>query len=56
MKHLALTLCVALLSLGTAARAHDGHGLGGSHWHNTDVLGFVVASALAALAIYFGKK
>ena len=41
----------------TAAIAHDGHGLGGSaHWHATDVLGFVVAAALVAVAVYFGKK
>jgi hypothetical protein len=36
--------------------AHDGHGLGSIHWHATDALGFVVAAALVAAAIYFGKK
>ncbi|WP_158271656.1 hypothetical protein [Limnohabitans sp. 2KL-1] len=56
MKNLTRTLSFALLNLGTAAWAHDGHGLGGSHWHSTDVLGFVVATALVALAVYFGKK
>jgi hypothetical protein len=44
-------------AIGTAALAHDGHGLGGSaHWHATDALGFVIAAALVAAAIYFGKK
>jgi hypothetical protein len=44
-------------AIGAAALAHDGHGLGGSaHWHATDVLGFVVAAALVAAAVYFGKK
>jgi hypothetical protein len=44
-------------AIGTAALAHDGHGLGGSaHWHATDALGFVVAAALVAAAVYFGKK
>jgi hypothetical protein len=46
-----------VLSLFThSARAHDGHGLGLSHWHATDTLGFVVVAALLAAAIYFGKK
>ncbi len=56
MKNLALTLSFALLNLDTAAWAHDGHGLGGSHWHSTDVLGFVIATGLVALAVYLGKK
>jgi hypothetical protein len=44
-------------TIGTAALAHDGHGLGGStHWHATDALGFVVALALVVAAVYFGKK
>jgi hypothetical protein len=44
-------------AIGTAAIAHDGHGLGGSaHWHATDALGFVIAAALVAVAVYFGKK
>ena len=54
MKKIALMLPFAI---GTAAFAHDGHGLGTSaHWHATDVLGFVVAAAVLAVAIYFGKK
>ena len=28
-------------SLSGFAHAHDGHGLGGSHWHPTDALGFI---------------
>ena len=43
-------------ALSTAAVAHDGHGLGSTHWHATDVLGFVVVAALVAVAVYFGKK
>jgi hypothetical protein len=56
MKKLALTLSLIAAHLGTAAWAHDGHGLGGTHWHATDVLGFVMAGALVVLAVYFGKK
>ncbi len=48
---------LALTTLAQTAFAHDGHGLGGTHhWHATDALGFVVAAALVAVAVYFGKK
>jgi hypothetical protein len=54
MKKITLMLTSAF---GTAAVAHDGHGLGGSaHWHATDVLGFIAAAAVLAVAVYFGKK
>ena len=54
MKKIAL---IPLSVIGTAAFAHGGHGLGTSaHWHATDVLGFVVAAALLAVAVYLGKK
>jgi predicted anti-sigma-YlaC factor YlaD len=52
---LALT-ALALTTLGQTAFAHDGHGLGNTHWHATDTLGFVIAAALVAVAVYFGKK
>jgi hypothetical protein len=49
--------CMLMSAIGTAAFAHDGHGLGiSAHWHATDTLGFVVAAALIAVAFYFGKK
>ena len=54
MKKISLLLVSAI---GTAALAHDGHGLGSStHWHASDALGFVIAAALVAVAVYFGKK
>ena len=56
MKKMAFTLSLALSQLASNAFAHDGHGLGGHHWHATDALGFVVAAALVAVAVYFGKK
>ncbi|MDZ7939128.1 MAG: hypothetical protein U5M53_12965 [Rhodoferax sp.] len=40
----------------SVAFAHDGHGLGGTHWHATDVWGFVVVGALSALAIWIARK
>ena len=45
MKKFALTLSLALFNLGNTAWAHEGHGLGSTHWHATDALGFVVAAA-----------
>ncbi len=56
MKKISLALSLALSHLGQTALAHDGHGLGGTHWHATDALGFVVAAALIAAAFYFGQK
>ena len=56
MKKIAFTLSLVLSQLASNAFAHDGHSLGGSHWHATDALGFVVAAALIAVAFYFGKK
>ena len=53
---LMLTSAIATAAVATAAVAHDGHGLGSTHWHATDALGFVVAAALVAVAVYFGKK
>ena len=38
------------------AWAHDGHGLFGSHWHTTDVLGFVAAGAVVGLLAWFSGR
>ncbi len=53
MKHLT-ALCTGLLAL--PALAHDGHGLFGSHWHATDVLGFVAAGGVVALLVWFSGR
>ncbi len=54
------TLSIAAYVASTGASAvfaHDGHGLGGgTHWHATDVWGFVVVGALSALAIWIASK
>ena len=48
--HTLITTLAALLSTG-AAHAHEGHGLPGiSHWHSTDVLGFIAVAALVNAA------
>ena len=50
------TLSLAFTQLANTALAHDGHGLSGTHWHATDVLGFIAVAAVLAVAVYFGKK
>ena len=47
---------LTLTFLALPAFAHEGHGLFGSHWHATDVLGFVGAAAAVAVAIWLSKK
>jgi Co/Zn/Cd efflux system component len=49
-----VALFALLMSTGSIF-AHDGHGLGGAHWHATDVLGYVAVAVLAALA-WFKRK
>ena len=44
----------ALLGAAPAALAHDGHLLTGSHWHATDLWGFVALAAAAGLALWLG--
>ncbi len=53
MKSLA-ALIPTLIAL--PALAHDGHGLFGSHWHATDVLGFVAAAGVVALLVWFSGR
>ncbi len=37
--------------------AHDGHGMGGStHWHATDVWGFVAVAAMVAVAVWWARR
>ncbi len=53
------TTLIAIYALSTGAStafAHDGHGLAGSHWHSTDVLGFVALGCLAALAVWLSRR
>lgn len=48
-------LALALFLAAAHARAHDGHGLSGGHWHATDTA-IWVALAVAALALWWSKK
>ena len=55
MKTRAFTFFATLTAALSPAFAHEGHGLGGTHWHATDTLGFVAAGVAIAVAIYLGK-
>ena len=50
------TTALVLACLHSPVWAHEGHGLWGSHWHATDVLGFVVVLALALGAWVIGRR
>ena len=59
MKH-SLRLAAALLTLTAlshSALAHEGHGLPGlSHWHSTDVIGYLRAAGIGAALGFTRKK
>ncbi len=52
---LKLIAACALATGATAAFSHDGHGMGGLHWHATDTWGFLVVAGLVTLAVWLGR-
>ncbi len=52
IKLIAITL---ITTASNVTLAHEGHGLDGSHWHATDVGGFVAVAALIALALWLSR-
>ncbi len=53
------SIAALALSMGsTAGFAHEGHGFSASHWHATDVWGFVTLAGIVGAALWFsrGKK
>lgn len=50
-------IALALIAAATSAVAHSGHGLAGDHhWHATDALGYLLAAAAVAAAIWWARK
>lgn len=47
---------VALWACAGTPFAHDGHSLHGSHWHATDLWGFVALGLVLAVAVWQGRK
>ena len=55
MKKLQLIAALTLLSTSGLALAHDDHGPQGSHWHATDVWGFVALGAAIVAALWLSR-
>jgi hypothetical protein len=55
MKKLHYLSALSLLGASSLAFAHDDHGLQGSHWHATDVWGFVALGAAIAVALWLSR-
>ena len=56
MKPAPKLLLVTLIKLSaTATFAHNGHGLADTHWHATDVLGFVAAVLAVGVAVWLSR-
>jgi hypothetical protein len=45
----------AIITPATSIYAHDGHSLTSSHWHASDVFGFVILAAAISLTLWFGR-
>jgi uncharacterized membrane protein YkvI len=45
----------AVFTWTSSTFAHDGHGLQGSHWHASDVWGFVALGALVVVAVWLSR-
>jgi hypothetical protein len=52
MKSIATTL---MATAAGASFAHEGHGFSGTHWHASDVWGFVVLGGALAVAIWLSR-
>ena len=51
------TSTLLMTSLAAVAHAHDGHGIGGAHWHATDAFGFIAALAVVGGLVWWrGRK
>ena len=56
MKKLQLLAAFTLSCTASLALAHEDHGLHGSHWHATDVWGFVALGGVIAMAIWLSRN
>ena len=51
-----MRLLALLTLLSTAAQAHDGHGLSGSHWHVTDIAMWMALGLAIGLGLWWTRK
>lgn len=52
MKLIAITL---MATVAVASFAHERHGFSGTHWHATDVWGFVALGGALAVVIWLSR-
>jgi hypothetical protein len=45
----------AIITPATSIFAHDIHGIIDSHWHASDVFGFIILAAAIGLTLWFGR-
>jgi hypothetical protein len=45
----------SIFTCAGSAFSHDGHGLKGTHWHASDIWGFVALAALVVTAIWLSR-
>ncbi len=45
----------AITAGASASSAHEGHAMAGTHWHATDVWGFVAMAGVLAVAIWLSN-
>lgn len=50
-----LTFATLLTCLAASVLAHEGHGMGGSHWHATDTFGLVAAALAIVAGLWFSR-
>jgi hypothetical protein len=55
MKHTKSIATIAMVTWTNAAFAHEGHGLSGSHWHASDVWGFLALGVAVTVAVWLSK-
>jgi hypothetical protein len=57
MKSIAINFVAAhaLIYWSKSAFAHEGHGMGSSHWHASDVWGFVALGGAIAVAVWLSR-
>lgn len=46
----------AIPTWATVVFAHEGHAMTGTHWHATDVWGFVAVAGLLAVALWLSRR
>ncbi|MEI6382145.1 MAG: hypothetical protein WCO80_00705 [Betaproteobacteria bacterium] len=54
--HMIKNLFSFLAIFASIAHAHDGHGIVSSHWHATDVMGYVLLAVLVGAYLWSQRK